>query len=423
MHPCRADPRRAQRAAIRGQVDAGRQPAAAAQAGQPVAPRRAPRRRSSGPSRRRRASRPRSAPSDHDRGRGRRAGGRGATRSARTGSASHGVADERGSRAPRPPGGRRRGRAGRRRRASSASRPVATRSSSAVGRSAGSTGRGPKRVVAAAPTSSRSGRPRPGGAGLSTRSTSPAAGRPARLSRRSSSSCWAPGRHGPPAASAPAPRQSLPGRRAAGAQVGDPAPGAALAACAHPDGSLAVTARAAGRRPGGPGWSAAGRGRAGGPPRGSSPRARRARPRSSRLAGTLSGLRHRSSSAGGTGRRSSRSPTTSTPLPSSHSIQRSACSSAQSNRPRRQPDRRRLAVDQLALGEHLADQRVVARLAAGRAVEPAVELADQLGLGDAERPVGAVAVVRRPRGVDAERLAEAQPQQVAAPAGRRSAGR
>ncbi len=77
---------------------------------------------------------------------------------------------------------------------SSAIRAVATRTSSSAGRQLGSTGGGPNADSGSTPTSPRSGRPRPGALAPSTRSASSGDGSCRSLSRRSSSSCWAPGR-------------------------------------------------------------------------------------------------------------------------------------------------------------------------------------------------------------------------------------
>ena len=78
-----------------------------------------------------------------------------------------------------------------------------------------------------------------------------------------------------------------------------------------------------------------------------------------------------------------------------------------------QADRDRVAADQHLLGEELADEAVVGRVAPHRQLEAAVEPPQQLGLGDAEAAVGPLGVERRPRGVDAEGAAEAEPQLVA----------
>ena len=194
---------------------------------------------------------------------------------------------------------------------SSASSPVATRSSSSSGRSAGSTAGGPNRRSASTPTSSRSGRPRPGALAASTRSTSRCDGRPARLSRRSSSSCWAPGRNRPPRGRGAGRRPVAPRRRTAGAQVRDPGPGAGPAGldlrCSSARGTAASL--------GGPrGQAVVGVGAPCGLEVTRHEGVQRGRGRRSRGRG-LSGSCQPASGAGRTGRRSSRSPTTSMPAP------------------------------------------------------------------------------------------------------------
>ena len=76
---------------------------------------------------------------------------------------------------------------------SSARSPTATRTRSSAVRVAGSTAAARRRAARPRRAARRSWRPRPGALATSTRSTRAAGGRPASLSRRSSSSCWAPG--------------------------------------------------------------------------------------------------------------------------------------------------------------------------------------------------------------------------------------
>ena len=87
---------------------------------------------------------------------------------------------------------------------------------------------GRTRRSSSTPTSSRSGRPRPGRAGGEHPLDQPVVGRsPARLSRRSSSSCWAPGRNRPPAVrGASAAVQSRHGVVPPARRCVDPGPGA-----------------------------------------------------------------------------------------------------------------------------------------------------------------------------------------------------
>ena len=245
---------------------------------------------------------------------GRRARGR---RAAGSGGAS--------GRAP----GRRLGRARRRRRRprrAGRRRPGAARRR---GRSAGSTGGGPNARARRTPTSSRSGRPRPGRAGGEhPRRRAPADGGRRWLSRRSSSSCWAPGST-PAAGGGRGAGPVAPGRGAAGRAGGRPSPRRGVRpGCPRCRRSRLAQPLAPARGPGATSWRV-GVGPAGG----------LLGHRGERVEGgaqllpwrqTWSGSRQRSPSAGRTGRRSSRSPTTSTPLCSSHSIHRSPRSSAQS---------------------------------------------------------------------------------------------
>ena len=109
------------------------------------------------------------------------------------------------------------------------------------------------------------------------------------------------------------------------------------------------------------------------------------------------------------------------PLPLTHSIQLVGLLGRPREAPGRQPHRGGVAVHEPVLGEQLADQLVVLRLAPGGPVHPPVELPDHLGLRDAERGVEPVAVERRPGRVDAERRAE--PAEQLARLARRAAAR
>ena len=284
----------------------------------------------------------------------------------------------------------------------SASRLAATRTSSPAGSSAGSTGGGPNADSATAPASSRSGRPRPGGRGgqhgVGQRGAG-AAGlvEPAQQLELLGARAGSGRRDSPRRLPTPARASYRRPRRCATQPQARCSPGRARSRGADRAAVAELAEARAERRAAGP---AARR------PRGSSPAARRPRRRATTRAGTLSGLTYSSSSASGTGRRSSRSPITWMPLPLTHSIQWSACSVAHVEAPGRQQHGRRGAVHEAVLGEQLADQLVVLGLAPGGPVHPAVELPDHLGLGDAERGVEPVAVERRPGGVDAERDAE-----------------
>ena len=182
------------------------------------------------------------------------------------------------------------------------------------------------------------------------------------------------------------------------------------------------TARAAGRGCA-PGDQPALRGRGGARPRRVIAASASRAASSCRLARTLSGLRQRSPSAGRTGRRSSTSPITSTPLPASQSIHSLGLLLGPVEAVGGQPDRRRARAGPAGPGR--ASRGSGRRTAASRRVAPVdapVEPAHDLGLGDAERAVGAVAVPGRPGRVDAERPAEAQPQHVLGARGRRRCG-
>ena len=305
----------------------------------------------------------------------------------------------------RPPGRRRAGSgaataAARRRRTGSA-RPSATRSSasSAARRpgaarrrraTAGSTGRGPKPAVPA-PTAGElevaAGRGRRALGPRGTRSASVGRGRgPAQVEPAQQLELLGAGQRDRPARAAPGSVHVAPRRRTAGAQVGDPAPGATLAGrCARGGGHRSRSRRACRAQPAGD--LSVGVGPAGGLLRSSRP-ARRGRRRARACAPHPVGVAATRSSAAGRHRaqvvqvaddvdaaaaRSSRSSARPAPRPSRSG--RAAAAPGAASR-----------VDQLVLGEHLADQRVVRR---PRAEPPSsrrrLSWRISCGLGDAER--------------------------------------